>query len=154
MKTKEFIKSVEALGFQTYVSEKKIKVCDGMRGYDADDPMFILTSDLPEVYVPNEFYISSLERRGVLKLIVEYLDTPNSEREDEKLYRVKFPNIKRSGLPIILTKVNWDGSGYMTTDWPCESYVEKHPEFYAFTEQEIKDIDERYLAFKVEVKDE
>ena len=80
--------------------------------------------------------------------------TPLAEREEEKLYRVKFPNIKRSGLPIILTKVNWDGSGYTTMDWPCESYVEKHPEQFAFTEQEIKDIDERYLAFKVEVKDE
>ena len=154
MKTKEFIKSVEALGFQTHVREKEIRVCDEMRGYGIDSPMFILTSDLPEVYVPNEFYISSLERRGVLKLIVEYLDTPNSEREEEKKYRVKFPNIKRSGLPIILTKVNWDGSGYTTMDWPCESYVEKHPEQFAFTEQEIKDIDERYLAFKVEVTPE
>ena len=154
MKTKEFIKSVEALGFQTHVREKEIRVCDEMRGYGIDSPMFILTSDLPEVYTQNELYISSLERRGVLKLIVEYLDTPNSEREEEKKYLVKFPNIKRSGLPIILTKVNWDGSGYTTMDWPCESYVEKHPEQFNFTEQEIKDIDERYLAFKVEVKDE
>ena len=153
MKTKEFIKSVEALGFQTHVREKQINVCDEMRGYGIDSPMFILTSDLPEVYVPNEFYISSLERRGVLKLIVEYLDTPNSEREEEKLYRVKFPNIKRSGLPIILTKVNWDGSGYTTMDWPCESYVEKHPEQFTFTEQEIKSIDERYFLFAEEVKE-
>ena len=152
MKTKEFIKSVEALGFQTHVREKEIRVCDEMRGYGIDSPMFILTSDLPEVYTQNELYISSLERRGVLKLIVEYLDTPNSEREEEKKYRVKFPNIKQSGLPIRLTKVNWDGSGYMTTDWPCESYVEKHPEQYTFTEQEIKDIDERYFLFAEEVK--
>ena len=152
MKTKEFIKSVEALGFQTHVREKEIRVCDEMRGYGIDSPMFILTSDLPEVYTQNELYISSLERRGVLKLIVEYLDTPNSEREEEKKYRVKFPNIKRSGLPIILTKVNWDGSGYTTMDWPCESYVEKHPEQYIFTEQEIKDVDERYFLFAEEVK--
>ena len=80
--------------------------------------------------------------------------TPLAEREEDKLYRVKFPNIKQSGLPIILTKVNWDGSGYTTMDWPCESYVEKHPEQFTFTEQEIKDIDERYLAFKVEVTPE
>ena len=152
MKTKEFIKSVEALGFQTHVREKEIRVCDEMRGYGIDSPMFILTSDLPEVYTQNELYISSLERRGVLKLIVEYLDTPNSEREEEKLYRVKFPNIKRSGLPIILTKVNWDGSGYTTMDWPCESYIEKHPEQFTFTEQEIKTIDERYFLFAEEVK--
>lgn len=154
MKTKEFIKSVEALGFQTHVSGKKIKVCDEMRGYGFSDPMFILTSDLVDVHMPADFYISSIERLGVLKLVVEYLDTPLAEREEEKLYRVKFPNIKRSGLPIILTKVNWDGSGYTTMDWPCESYVEKHPEQFAFTEQEIKDIDERYLAFKVEVTPE
>ena len=153
MKTKEFIKSVEALGFQTHVREKEIRVCDEMRGYGIDSPMFILTSDLPEVCIQNELYISSLERRGALKLIIEYLDTPNSEREEEKLYRVKFPNIKRSGLPIILTKVNWDGSGYTTMDWPCESYVEKHPEQFNFTEQEIKDIDERYFLFAEEVKE-
>ena len=152
MKTKEFIKSVEALGFQTHVREKEIRVCDEMRGYGIDSPMFILTSDLPEVYTQNELYISSLERRGVLKLIVEYLDTPNSEREEEKKYLVKFPNIKRSGLPIILTKVNWDGSGYTTMDWPCESYIEKHPEQFTFTEQEIKAIDERYFLFAEEVK--
>ena len=78
--------------------------------------------------------------------------TPPTEREEEKLYRVKFPNIKRSGLPIILTKVNWDGSGYTTMDWPCESYVEKHPGQFTFTEQEIKDIDERYFLFAEEVK--
>ena len=80
--------------------------------------------------------------------------TPLVEREEEKKYRVKFPNIKRSGLPIILTKVNWDGSGYTTMDWPCESFIAKHPEQFTFTEQEIKDIDERYLAFKVEVAPE
>ena len=78
--------------------------------------------------------------------------TPLAEREEEKLYRVKFPNIKQSGLPIMLTKVNWDGSGYTTTDWPCESYIEKHLERYTFTEKEIKDIDERYFLFAEEVK--
>ena len=85
-------------------------------------------------------------------LAYQLAKTPLAEREEEKKYRVKFPNIKRSGLPIILTKVNWDGSGYTTMDWPCESYVEKHPEQFTFTEQEIKDIDERYFLFAEEVK--
>ena len=85
-------------------------------------------------------------------LAYQLAKTPLVEREEEKLYRVKFPNIKRSGLPIILTKVNWDGSGYTTMDWPCESYVEKHPGQFTFTEQEIKDIDERYFLFAEEVK--
>ena len=151
MKTKEFIKSVEALGFQTHVSGKKIKVCDEMRGYGIDDPMFILTPDLPEVYTQNELYISSLERRGVLKLIVEYLDTPNSEREEEKRYRVRFPRVRRNGLPVLLTKMFCSSGDYTILDCPSEDYIEIHTEQFLFTEQEIKDIDERYLAFKVEV---
>ena len=153
MKTKEFIKSVEALGFQTHVREKEIRVCDEMRGYGIDSPMFILTSDLPEVYTQNELYISSLERRGVLKLIVEYLDTPNSEREEEKKYRVKFPAITRLGRNIYLSKEKGcvDPLGI---DWSDSIYMKRNPNTFAFTEQEIKDIDERYLAFKVEVKDE
>ncbi len=85
-------------------------------------------------------------------LAYQLAKTPLAEREEEKKYRVKFPNIKRSGLPIILTKVNWDGSGYTTMDWPCESYVERHPGQFTFTEQEIKDIDERYFLFTEEVK--
>ena len=153
MKTKEFIKSVEALGFQTHGSGKRIKVCDEMRGYGVDDPMFILTSDLPEVYVPNEFYISSLERRGVLKLIVEYLDTPNSEREEDKLYNVIFPTIQRDGNFIYMAKDNSNGDP-LGIDWSDYIYMKRNPTNFAFTEQEIKDIDERYLAFKVEVKDE
>ena len=154
MKTKEFVKSVEALGFQTHVSGKKIKVCDEMRGYGVDSPMFILTSDLPEAYIPNEFYISSLERRGALKLIIEYLDTPNSEREEEKRYRVKFPSITRWGSAVYLKKDTCDKDP-IGIDWSHEDFIfcEK-PTDYIFTEQEIKDIDERYLAFKVEVKDE
>ena len=152
MKTKEFIKSVEALGFQTYVNGKKIKVCDGMRGYGADDPMFILTSDLPEVYVPNEFYISSLERRGALKLIVEYLDTPNSEREEEKKYRVKFPSITRWGSAVYLQKDTGDKDP-IGVDWSTEYFIfYEKPTDYIFTEQEIKDIDERYFLFAEEVK--
>ena len=153
MKTKEFIKSVEALGFQTHVSGKKIKVCDEMRGYGFSDPMFILTSDLPEVYIPNEFYISSLERRGALKLIVEYLDTPNSEREEEKLYNVIFPTIQRDGNFIYMAKNNSNGDP-LGVDWSDSIYMKRNPTKFAFTEQEIKDIDERYLAFKVEVTPE
>ena len=153
MKTKEFIKSVEALGFQTHVREKEIRVCDEMRGYGIDSPMFILTSDLPEVYTQNELYISSLERRGVLKLIVEYLDTPNSEREEEKLYNVIFPTIQRDGNFIYMAKDNSNGDP-LGIDWSDYIYMKRNPTNFAFTEQEIKDIDERYLAFKVEVKDE
>ena len=153
MKTKEFIKSVEALGFQTHVSGKKIKVCDEMRGYGVGDPMFIITPDFPEVYIPSEFYMLSIERFTALKLIIEYLGTPITEREEEKLYNVIFPTIQRDGNFIYMAKDNSNGDP-LGIDWSSSNHMKSNPEFYAFTEQEIKDIDERYLAFKIEVKDE
>ena len=150
MKTKEFIKSVEALGFQTYVNGKKIKVCDGMRGYGADDPMFILTSDLPEVYVPNEFYISSLDRRGVLKLIVEYLDTPNSEREEEeKKYHLKLE------LPIPLedSSMHWLNQKVGASKYHFGSQENIRDYKTIFTESEVAQMDLTGLKL-IEVKDE
>ena len=148
MKYSEFEREVEREGFNVdrksgtaYVDSTTDTVMsistDDLFMFDCDWSAFVhLNRDVQE---------------QLFDLAYQLAKTPLAEREEEKLYRVKFPNIKRSGLPIILTKVNWDGSGYTTMDWPCESYVEKHPEQFTFTEQEIKDIDERYLAFKVEV---
>ena len=59
MKTKEFIKSVEALGFQTYVNGKKIKVCDEMRWDD---------------------------KKELMTIVSEYMLTDPKEREEEKRY--------------------------------------------------------------------
>ena len=151
MKYSEFEREVEKLGFthNRLCEEIVVKV-------DGKTVMGVSTSR--KYIVDNEWEkyqeLNETTQEQLFDLAYQLAKTPLAEREEEKLYRVKFPNTKRSGLPIILTKVNWDGSGYTTMDWPCESYVEKHPEQFAFTEQEIKDIDERYLAFKVEVKDE
>ena len=79
--------------------------------------------------------------------------TPLAEREEEKLYRVKFPAITRLGRNIYLSKEKGcvDPLGI---DWSGETFIHDRPSLYTFTEQEIKDIDERYLAFKVEVTPE
>ena len=149
MKYSEFEREVEREGFNVdrksgtaYVDSTTDTVMsistDDLFMFDCDWSAFVhLNRDVQE---------------QLFDLAYQLAKTPLAEREEEKRYRVKFPNIKQSGLPIRLTKVNWDGSGYMTTDWPCESYVEKHPEQYTFTEQEIKDIDERYFLFAEEVK--
>ena len=149
MKTKAFIKSVEALGFQTHVREKEIRVCDEMRGYGIDSPMFILTSDLPEVYTQNELYISSLERRGVLKLIVEYLDTPNSEREEEKKYYLKLE------LPIPLedSPMRWLNQKVGASKYHFGSQENIRDYKTIFTESEVAQMDLTGLKL-IEVKDE
>ena len=86
-------------------------------------------------------------------LAYQLAKTPLAEREEEKLYRVKFPAITRLGRNIYLSKEKGcvDPLGI---DWSGETFIHDRPSLYTFTEQEIKDIDERYLAFKVEVKDE
>ena len=149
MKYSEFYQTVKDMGFKMTEGMSDIYVENSYGDtvfLVSKDHMYNLDSDFePFVTMKDE------DKEFVFELVYRLTKTPLAEREEEKLYRVKFPNIKRSGLPIILTKVNWDGSGYTTMDWPCESYVEKHPEQFTFTEQEIKDIDERYLAFKVDV---
>ena len=80
--------------------------------------------------------------------------TPLAEREEEKRYRVKFPSITRWGNAVYLQKDTSDKDP-IGVDWSPEDFIfDEKPIDYIFTEQEIKDIDERYLAFKVEVKDE
>ena len=148
MKYSEFEREVEREGFSVDGKSGTVYV-DSTTGTVmsiSTDDLFMFDCDW-SAFV----HLNRDVQEKLFDLAYKLAKTPLAEREEEKRYRVKFPNIKRSGLPIILTKVNWDGSGYTTMDWPCESYVEKHPEQFTFTEQEIKDIDERYLAFKVDV---
>ena len=149
MKYSEFKREVEKLGFthNTRCAEIVVKVHGRTVMGVSTNREYIVDSEW------DDFQSLHKKIQGELfDLAYQLAKTPLAEREEEKLYRVKFPNIKRSGLPIILTKVNWDGSGYTTMDWPCESYIEKHPEQFTFTEQEIKAIDERYFLFAEEVK--
>ena len=149
MKYSEFEREVEKLGIthNRRCEEIVVKV-------DGKTVMGVSTSR--KYIVDNEWKkyqeLNETTQEQLFDLAYKLAKTPLADREEEKRYRVKFPNIKRSGLPIILTKVNWDGSGYTTMDWPCESYIEKHPEQFTFTEQEIKAIDERYFLFAEEVK--
>ena len=149
MKYSEFEREVEREGFNVDRKSGTVYVDS-----TTDTVMLISTDDLFMFGCDWSAFVH-LNRdvqEKLFDLTYQLAKTPLAEREEEKLYRVKFPNIKRSGLPIILTKVNWDGSGYTTMDWPCESYIEKHPEQFTFTEQEIKAIDERYFLFAEEVK--
>ena len=83
-------------------------------------------------------------------LAYQLAKTPLAEREEEKLYNVIFPTIQRDGNFIYMAKDNSNGDP-LGIDWSDSIYMKRNPTKFAFTEQEIKDIDERYLAFKVEV---
>ena len=149
MKYSEFEREVEREGFNVDRESGTVYV-DSTTGTVmsiSTDDLFMFDCDW-SAFV----HLNRDVQEKLFDLAYQLAKTPLAEREEDKLYRVKFPNIKQSGLPIILTKVNWDGSGYTTTDCPCESYIEKHLEQYTFTEKEIKDIDERYFLFAEEVK--
>ena len=151
MKYSEFERTVKSMGL--FINDREGEL------YVEDDSQFpVLTvSTLDEMVIDTE-YPSFIElpygkKDTLLILVVTLAKTPLAEREEEKLYRVKFPAITRLGRNIYLSKEKGcvDPLGI---DWSGETFIHDRPSLYTFTEQEIKDIDERYLAFKVEVKDE
>lgn len=88
----------------------------------------------------------------VIDAIREYLETPLTEREEEKLYRVKFPSITRWGNAVYLQKDTSDKDP-IGVDWSPEDFIfYEKPIDYIFTEQEIKAIHEAYWQFAEEVE--
>ena len=150
MKYSEFEREVEREGFNVdrksgtaYVDSTTDTVMsistDDLFMFDCDWSAFVhLNRDVQE---------------PLFDLAYQLAKTPLAEREEEKLYRVKFPAITRLGRNIYLSKEKGcvDPLGI---DWSGETFIHDRPSLYTFTEQEIKDIDERYLAFKVEVTPE
>ena len=152
MKYSEFERTVKSMGL--FINDREGEI------YVEDDSQFpVLTvSKLDEMVIDTE-YPSFIElpygkKDTLLILVVTLAKTPLAEREEEKKYRVKFPSITRWGDAVYLKKDTGDQDP-IGVDWSSEDFIfYGKPIDYIFTEQEIKDIDERYLAFKVEVKDE
>ena len=151
MKYSEFKREVEKLGF-TYskrCEQAAVKV-DGQTVMNiSTGRKYIVDSEWNKYQQLNETTQGQL-----FDLAYQLAKTPLAEREEEKRYRVKFPSITRWGNAVYLQKDTGDKDP-IGVDWSPEDFIfDEKPTDYIFTEQEIKDIDERYLAFKVEVKDE
>ena len=150
MKYSEFEREVEREGFNVDRESGTVYVdstTDTVMSISTDD-LFMFGCDW------SAFVHLNRDVQGKLfDLAYQLAKTPLAEREEEKRYRVKFPAITRLGRNIYLSKEKGcvDPLGI---DWSRETFIHDRPSLYTFTEQEIKDIDERYLAFKVEVKDE
>ena len=149
MKYSEFKREVEKLGCEVYNTSGDIIV--------KRNTYTILTVNKNKAFAfDNEW--NKWSGIGEIKsplfgLAYQLAKTPLVEREEEKLYNVIFPTIQRDGNFIYMAKNNSNGDP-LGVDWSDSIYMKRNPTKFAFTEQEIKDIDERYLAFKVEVKDE
>ena len=150
MKYSEFEREVEKLGFthNTRCAEIVVKVHGRTVMGVSTNREYIVDSEW------DDFQSLHKKIQGELfDLAYQLAKTPLAEREEEKKYRVKFPNVTRSGNSIYLEKKQ-NSEDNVGVDWSHEDFIFEEPHSYIFTEQEIKDIDERYLAFKVEVKDE
>ena len=88
---------------------------------------------------------------GLYRRLSNFANTPPEERSNEKRYNVILPldgvtyqtrYLQR--IEVGITHFKFDNSSY--------GFVKSNPELYTFTEQEIKDIDERYFLFAEEVK--
>ena len=97
--------------------------------------------------------LDEVQKLGLYALGYKLAKTPPTERENEKKYNVILPNILRDRKPILLCK-SFDDHESCGIDWSPKDWLDDNMDRHIFTEQEIKDIDERYLAFKVEVTPE
>ena len=150
MKYSEFKREVEKLGIthSTHCTEIVVKVHGRTVMGVSTNREYIVDSEW------DDFQSLHKKIQGELfDLAYQLAKTPLVEREEEKLYNVIFPTIQRDGNFIYMAKDNSNGDP-LGIDWSDYIYMKRNPTKFAFTEQEIKDIDERYLAFKVEVKDE
>ena len=150
MKYSEFEREVEREGFNVDRKSGTVYV-DSTTGTVmsiSTDDLFIFDCDW-SAFV----HLNRDVQEPLFDIAYQLAKTPLAEREEEKLYNVIFPTIKRDGNFIYMAKDNSNGDP-LGIDWSDYIYMKRNPTNFAFTEQEIKDIDERYLAFKVEVKDE
>ena len=150
MKYSEFEREVEREGFNVDRKSGTAYVdstTDTVMSISTDD-LFMFDCDW------SAFVHLNRDVQGKLfDLAYQLAKTPLAEREEEKLYNVIFPTIQRDGNFIYMAKDNSNGDP-LGIDWSDYIYMKRNPTKFAFTEQEIKDIDERYLAFKVEVTPE
>ena len=150
MKYSEFEREVEREGFNVDRKSGTVYV-DSTTGTVmsiSTDDLFMFDCDW-SAFV----HLNRDVQEPLFDLAYQLAKTPLAEREEEKLYNIIFPTIQRDGNFIYMAKDNSNGDP-LSVDWSDSIYMKRNPTKFAFTEQEIKDIDERYLAFKVEVKDE
>lgn len=154
MKTKEFIKKVEELGYRCHEYGDSIAIIASLYGYTLavidkkEMYSFVIGSDLA-IYNPEKFITDRL-----LELIAEYAQTPIPDREEEKKFYLKhryfrFDDGSNKYLGIDLVRVKPDLYSKITYRWVNNQ----------FTKKEIEEIKEKFntdLAdFElVEVKDE
>lgn len=133
MKTKEFIKRVEELGFWVKVNDSQIRIL-------AND--FIISV----IYIGREYMINTYKPVSIafrnedelFDLIIKYAKTPVEDRKEEKKFYLRHMYFK-----------NWNDRHYFTFDYihKCayvRSKLSTCKAMQQFTEKEIEEIKEKF----------
>ena len=122
MKTSEFISKVESLQYDVSVVEGFIYI----KTY--------FGTPCARAYTEGRHVALDTENMNLAKLVIEYAETPISEREDEEKYRVRIPDSpERTPVYALCKLVN----GCVVINQTNESNFQEHDR-YKLTEAEIK----------------
>ena len=137
MKTSEFISKVESLGYQVNVCEFWIDVIDrfGVKGV---------------VFTNGSNLALSTNNIDLVKICVEYAETPILERRDVKKYIAKIPDPENLSTERIYTLVRAFNGNIMISRPQTKRILEN--EAYHLTEEEIKRNHAYLWEFAEEVK--
>ena len=138
MKTKEFIRKVEEMGYHTRNLIGRVSV-----EYSQENtPSAIVSKCTPSVVFLNTgFY-------PLIKLCIEYAETPIKDREEEKKYRVRIPDSPERTPVYALCKL---ANGCVVIKQTNESNFQEHDR-YRLTESEIKRNHEYLWQFAKEIE--
>ena len=137
MKTSEFISKVESLGYQVNVREFWIDVIDrfGVKGV---------------VFTNGSNLALSTNNIDLVKICVEYAETPIHEREDIKKYVVVIPDKENESKERVYALARVDDGRVMINRPKIENL--RQNERYHLTEEEIKRNHAYLWEFAEEVK--
>ena len=122
MKTSEFISKVESLQYDVST----------VKGFIYIKTYFGTTC--ARAYTKGRHVILDTDNMNLAKLCIEYAETPISEREDEKKYRVRIPDSpERTPVYALCKLVN----GCVVINQTNENNFQEHDR-YRLTESEIK----------------
>lgn len=139
MKTKEFVTSVEALGFgvlrgkrNSYVTNKERTLCS-----ISEDGQFEV-----DTYRTNFANLEKDTQAKLFKLVTEYSATPIEERKEEKKYRYELPALDSNDNFVYLHKhsINEVRIGYL-----CNQHIFTEG-VYEFTDKEVKQYTDKARA--------
>ena len=134
MKTKEFIKRVDELGFKAHKGVAHIDI--------VSDGLTVAVVSTDRMYAMNAFTFINIEWRNqdkLFDLIVEYVKTPIEDRKEETRFYLehryfRFDNGSKKYLGMDLVKYKPDLYSKITNDW-----IENQ-----FTLKEIDEIKEKF----------